>query len=215
MRARVWNLHAGAGGQKVALTHWAAPDALVIGASTHIDRFELRDHSKEDMTGPLGRGTRLRLVGVAPEGLEKTVQVDLYADYPGFALYRVTYRNTAAQPVTVASWSQCALHLARDGAAEAGVGQGAAASEPPYWSFCGSTHPDRRDWVQPVRAGFEQQNFMGMAASDYGGGTPIVDVWRRSGGVAIGHLETRPQWVSLPLKCTDNDSLDLSLGPRR
>ena len=240
MRARVWNLRAGAGGRKEALTRWAAPDGLVIGARARVERFELHEHVKEEVSGELGRGTRLRLVGVAPEGLEKTVQVDLYADYPGFALYRVTYRNTAAQPVTVASWSQCALHLAHEGAAArgeagvgksegaarqgeaaggksvAGVGTGAAASEPPYWSFCGSTHPDRRDWVQPVRAGFEQQNFMGMAASDYGGGTPIVDVWRRRGGVAIGHLETRPQWVSLPLKCTDS-ALDLCmtapLGP--
>ena len=51
---------------------------------------------------------------------------------------------------------------------------------------------------------------MGMSASDYGGGTPIVDVWRRHGGVAIGHLETTPRLVSLPLKCTAN-ALDLSM----
>ena len=202
MRARVWNMHAGEGGQKVALTHWVAPDVLVVAANSRIDRFELREHSKEDMTGPLGRGTRLKLVGVARNEIEKTVQVELYADYPGFALYQVTYRNIGTQPVAVESWTQCALHLAHE--------DGVAASEPPYWSFCGSTHPDRRDWVQPVRAGFEQQNFMGMAASDYGGGTPIVDVWRRRGGVAIGHLEARPQLISLPLKCTDG-AVDLSM----
>jgi alpha-galactosidase len=201
MRARVWNMRAGAGGQKAALTHWEAPEALVIGTNTRIDRFALHEHSKGEMTGPLGHGTRLRLVGVAPEGIEKTVQVELYADYPGFALYQVTYRNTGTQPAAVESWTQCALRL---------TPEGADPSDPPYWSFCGSTHPDRRDWVQPVRAGFDQQNFMGMAASDYGGGTPIVDVWRRRGGVAIGHLETRPQLVSLPLKCTAG-SLDLSM----
>ena len=99
MRARVWNLQAGAGGQKVALTRWTAPDVLVIGTDS-------------------------RLV-----------------------------------------------------AHEVGVARGAATSEPPYWSFCGSTHADRRDWVQPVRAGFEQQNFMGMSAADYGGGTPIWCAW--------------------------------------
>ena len=213
MRARVWNMRAGAGGQKVALTHWTELDALVIGTNTRIGRFELRDHSKEDTTGPLGRGTRLRLVGVAQNDIEKTVQVELYADYPGFALYQVSYRNVGARPVAVESWTQCTLHLTHEPGIDDGesrVGQGAATSEPAYWSFCGSTHPDRRDWVQPVRVGFEQQNFMGMAASDYGGGTPIVDVWRRRGGVAIGHLETRPQLVSLPLKYT-RDSLDLSM----
>ena len=59
--------------------------------------------------------------------------------------------------------------------------------------------PDRRDWVQPVKPGFAQDNFLGMAASDYGGGTPIVDVWRRDGGIAVGHLERTPQLVSLPV----------------
>ena len=202
MRTRVWNMRAGAGGQKVALTHWAAPDVLAIGADTRLNQFALHDHSTQDITGPLGRGTRLSLVGVAAGEVEKSVQVELYADYPGFALYKVTYRNIAAHPVAVTSWTQCALHLSHEGSA--------ATSEPPFWSFCGSTHADRRDWVQPVRAGFEQENFMGMSASDYGGGTPIVAVWQRHGGVAIGHLEASPRLVSLPLKCTAA-ALDLSI----
>jgi alpha-galactosidase len=51
---------------------------------------------------------------------------------------------------------------------------------------------------------------MGMSASDYGGGTPIVDVWRRHGGIAVGHLETKPQLVSLPLRCAGG-TVDLSM----
>ena len=35
-----------------------------------------------------------------------------------------------------------------------------------------------------------------MNASDYGGGTPIVDVWRRDVRVAVGHVEPRPRLVS-------------------
>ena len=53
------------------------------------------------------------------------------------------------------------------------------------------TYEDRRDWVQPVEAGFAQDNFLGMEASDYGGGTPIVDVWRRDGGLAVGTWRPR------------------------
>ena len=48
--------------------------------------------------------------------------------------------------------------------------------------------------------GFAQDNFLGMTASDYGGGTPIVDVWRRDCGLAVGHLELTPRLVSLPVK---------------
>ena len=64
----------------------------------------------------------------------------------------------------------------------------------------GASYEDRRDWVQPVQAGFAQDNFLGMEASDYGGGTPIVDVWRRDGGLAVGHVETTPRRVSLPVR---------------
>ncbi len=54
--------------------------------------------------------------------------------------------------------------------------------------------------MQPVEPGFAQDNFLGMEASDYGGGTPIVDVWRRDGGLAVGHVETTPKRVSLPVQ---------------
>ena len=193
----------------VPLTHWSAPDALIGANDARLDHFELRDHTKRDLTGPLGRGTQLRLTGVAPQQqIEKTVQVELFADYPGFAFYQVSYRNLGTQPVSIDSWTQCALHLPHESAGR--QGGRAPPSDPPFWSFCGSTHSDRRDWVQPARPGFEQQNFMGMEASDYGGGTPIVDVWRRSGGIAIGHLETTPRLVSLPLRCTER-GVDLAM----
>ena len=43
--------------------------------------------------------------------------------------------------------------------------------------------------------GFRQENFLGMNATDYGGGTPVVDVWRRDVGLAVGppraHAEER------------------------
>ena len=42
-----------------------------------------------------------------------------------------------------------------------------------------------------------------MNASDYGGGTPIVDVWRRDVGMAVGHVEVRPKLVSLPVSMPD------------
>ena len=51
---------------------------------------------------------------------------------------------------------------------------------------------------------------MGMSASDYGGGTPIVDVWRRDCGLAIGHLELIPELVSLPVSCSDRGA-DIAL----
>ena len=57
--------------------------------------------------------------------------------------------------------------------------------------------------------------------SDYGGGTPIVDVWRRDVGMAVGHVEPRPKLVSLPVSMPDaahasiavRFTKDISLSP--
>jgi alpha-galactosidase len=179
------------------MTSWSAPDSLDSG----LDSFVRKAQGKQDIKGPLGKGTRLRLVGESESShLQKTVVVELYRDYPGFALYQVSYRNLGTEPLAIQKWTQLDLT----------VPHAAAGSEPLYWSFCGSTHSDRRDWVQPVRVGFNQENYMGMEASDYGGGTPIVDVWRRGGGLAIGHIETTPRLVSLPLTCGESE-LKLSM----
>ena len=42
-----------------------------------------------------------------------------------------------------------------------------------------------------------------MNATDYGGGTPVADVWRRDIGIAVGHLERAPKLVSLPVTMPD------------
>jgi len=38
-----------------------------------------------------------------------------------------------------------------------------------------------------------------MNASDYGGGTPLVDVWRKDAGIGVGHVEPLPRLISLPV----------------
>jgi alpha-galactosidase len=182
---------------RVSGTSWSTPDSL----DSRPNSFVLKSHAKQEIKGPLGKGTRLHLIGESDTPhLQKTVVIELYRDYPGFALYQVSYRNLGTEPLAIQKWTQLALTVPHE----------TAGSEPVFWSFCGSTHSDRRDWVQPVRAGFNQENFMGMEASDYGGGTPIVDVWRREGGLAIGHIETTPRLVSLPLTCGESE-LQLSM----
>jgi alpha-galactosidase len=173
------------------VTGWTAPETLLLADGRRLSQFALRDHSVFAFESRNGRGRRLRITGIVDDSLEKSVEVDFYERYPGVAFMRVTYRALAGV-TRLRGWTQAALQLS--------AGEPADPAAPPFWSYCGSTHEDRRDWVQPVRAGFFQENFMGMSASDYGGGTPIVDVWRRDLGVAVGHLEPRPQAISLPLR---------------
>ena len=78
-----------------------------------------------------------------------------------------------------------------------------ALSAPAFWSYQSGSYEKRPNWVLPLHANFQQENYQGMNASDYGGGTPIVDVWRRDVGIAVGHVESQPKLVSLPVSMPD------------
>ena len=186
LQARVLRV---AGQRSVPMTAWGPADYLLRDDGQHIAQFTLRAHDApraiEDANGP---GIERTLSGMSAEGIEKTVAVSLYARYPGFAAVRVSYRNASSSILSIHGWTQGDFLLLDSRA------------QPGFWSYSGATYEDRRDWVQPVTRGFTQDNFLGMEASDYGGGTPIVDVWRRDGGLAVGHLETSPRLVSLPLQ---------------
>jgi alpha-galactosidase len=169
------------------LTDYASGETLRLADGKRLDRFQFVDRRSEGVADAHGRGTRHLLRGLA-EGIEKEVSVTLYERYPGFAFTRVSYRNVAQHALRIAGWANGA-HVLKP----------ATAGALDYWSFCGASYADRRDWVQHLHEGFEQRNFMGMNATDYGGGTPVLDVWRRDCGLAVGHLETVPKLVSLPL----------------
>ena len=53
-----------------------------------------------------------------------------------------------------------------------------------------------------MKAGFDQRNTLSMDASDYGGGIPMANVWRRDVGLAVGHLEPLPRLLDLPVRKT-------------
>lgn len=200
MRWKVW--YAGATAPPVLISGWCAPDALTLSGPRVLELFTLTEHSRRQIDGVHGRGTQLRLTGMSGQ-LEKELQVELYERYAGLAVLRITYRNRSQAALPVLGWRQAALRLPAGGKA--------TAQEPAFFSYCGSTHADRRDWVQPLSAHFTQENDMGMSASDYGGGTPIVDVWRREAGVAIGHLSLTPEAVAIPLaRSADGVSLAMS-----
>ena len=180
------------GGAVTPLSTRHASDFLEPGKGKRIADFRLQRAEHGDLTDRHGVGKSLELTGLSAEGIEKTVRIRLYQRFPGFAFYDVHFRNTTQHEIELKSWT-CA-------AAKVSASRARRKSDAPFWSFSGSTHQDRRDWVQPVHEGFEQVNFMGMEASDYGGGTPIVDVWRRDAGIAVGHVEPVPRLVSLPLR---------------
>ena len=185
LRTRVTRL---TGRQPNVLTAWGPSEYLLDDDGRHVTDFPLRDKAQSDITDGNGPGTRLTLTGVSAGGIEKTVTVTLYQRHPGIALVRTAYRNTAAHVLALRGWTNGDFRLLAAGD-----------RTPAFWCYSGASYEDRRDWLQPVEHGFEQDNFLGMEATDYGGGTPIVDVWHRVGGIAVGHVETSPRKLSLPV----------------
>ena len=172
------------------LTEFAPSESLRLSDGRRLERFPFVDSSSERVNDVHGPGIRHVMRGRATEGIEKQVATSFYERHPGFALQQVSYRNLGAEPIGVEGWANGAHVLMP------------AAGEPAFWSYSGASYADRRDWVQPLYEGFTQRNFMGMNATDYGGGTPVLDVWRRDWGLAVGHLAPVPKLVTMPLTVT-------------
>jgi alpha-galactosidase len=175
------------GGTEVAVGPFTASESLGTNAGEIADfRFEGQD--EQPVSDVIGSGRRHRLNGRAGD-LGKTVEITFYDDFPGVAVVQAVYTNRGRGEIRVRSWTNGRTSVA---AAPGGA-------EPAFWSYQSGSYESRPDWVLPLKIGFTQDNFQGMNASDYGGGTPVVDVWRRDLGVAVGHVEPFPRLVSLPV----------------
>ncbi len=142
--------------------------------------------------------------------IERRTKILLPKDFNNVALFQTTYRNLGKKRVHIDSvYSQrIALNQLKG-----------TQDEEPYTlaSFQGGVNEWGEDysliWLGP---GFEQDNFQGMHIADdkgevVGGGMPFIDIWGKSMGVALTHLETTPQWLSLPVKVLDDKSVDTGI----
>jgi len=139
----------------------------------------------------LGSGSATVLTGTAPS-LKKTLTVTVYDQFPRMAFFDVVYTNTGSADLEVNAWTN--QHYSINAGSE---------KSPAFWSFESGSYEKRPDWIVPLKPGFKQENFLGMNASDYGGGTPVIDVWRRDVGIGVGHLAMAPKLVSLPVTQPD------------
>ncbi len=149
--------------------------------------FGPAEKSSRVLTDTFGKGNSLVLESDSERGLVREISVTAYDRYPSTFVVRASYTNESDSDIAVNGWSVCDLKV------------NAAGDDPCFWSFQGQSTEERDDWLLPVGDGFYQKNYMGMNNSDYGGGVPVVCLWRRDAGVMIGHLEPNPVLVSLPV----------------
>jgi alpha-galactosidase len=177
------------GPDEVVLGPFAASESVSAGAS-EIDDFAFEGRNEERIEDRLGPGRRLTVTGRSKDpAIVKAVSVSVYEAFPRVVVMQVRYTNAGTVALSLDRWTANRHVLAA----------GVASRRPPFWSYQSGSYESRPDWVLPLRKGFTQDNYLGMNASDYGGGTPVVDVWRPDVGIAVGHLETSPRLVSLPV----------------
>ena len=191
-----------------------------VGDTVVIAGGEIRDFALDlgrvnvsDASGRLGAtGKRVEIPGrsASVPGIEKMFTLELYDDFPTIALIAVAYRNAGANELNI---DRLATQRHRLDAALADP------KAPPHdlWSFQGSAY----DWGKPdvlqLAPNFSQANMMGGPGPEgLGGGIPVIDFWSATVGEAIGHLETLPIVLSLPVKVESDGRVGISmvLDPR-
>jgi alpha-galactosidase len=163
-----------------------APSEFVRVDGRDVADFSLQGEQRETVRDRLGPGQRTTLTGTAPS-LKKTIVATVYDAFPRMVFFDVSYTNTGSADLAVTGWTNQHYSIKAD------------AKRPAFWSYQSGSYEKRPDWVLPLNPGFKQENFLGMNASDYGGGTPVVDVWRADVGLGVGHVEMAPKLVSLPV----------------
>lgn len=183
----------------IAIGPYSPSETLTTG-ETELTGFTLASVKQEPVNDELGPGKATTLIGNAGK-VKKTVVVTVHDGFPRMAFFLVHYVNEGNTPLEVTKWTNNHYLVAAN----------ESVADPPFWSYQSGSYEKRPDWVTPLKVGFKQQNFLGMNATDYGGGTPVVDVWRRDTGIGVGHLEATAKLVSMPVGMPDARGAELGL----
>ena len=160
-----------------------------------------------EASGKMGRGRRVeipaRALGSSDNNLQATLAVEVYDDFPNLALTTVEYKNVGADKIkiekAVAQRHRFNSHIVKVAPYE-------------MWAFQGSSYDWGKDDVIQLKPGFSQPNDMGaMVKGGYGGGIPLVAFWTASVGEAIGHVETVPLTLSLPVNVGTDSRVNASV----
>lgn len=199
MRSRV----VASAGATVALGPFTESESLLTDAG-ETAAFTLEGLRSDVVVDALGEGQRTILAGRSGS-LAKEVEVVSYGARPGFLFLRARYRNDGKAPLQIRGFTNNRYAFDR----------GTDRREPAFWSYQSASYEARPDWVLPLGPGYTRANYLGMNDSDYGGGTPVVDVWRRDIGLAIGHVELLPKLVSLPVARARGGGATVALEMKR
>ncbi len=117
--------------------------------------------------------------------IEKILTVKVPKGFDGMVLTESRYINRSDKVLTVKALESNRLNVD---------------SDETIWSFQPTSSSRRDDWILPVDDGFSQKNYLGMNNSDYGGGIPMVTLWRRDANISTGLVEPELKLISMPVR---------------
>jgi alpha-galactosidase len=163
----------------------------------------------EPVDTEFGKGRKLTLKGTAgldgTQKVEKTLSVELYENFPDAAIISASYKNIGTSGVKI---DQSVSNYFQLDASQVNP------QNKPYdfWSFQGAAVAWGLDYVIKIDESFSQKNWMGVHPdTKTGGGVPFVDLWNEKAGLAIAHIDTKPQLVSFPIKVEDDGKVSMSI----
>jgi alpha-galactosidase len=191
-----------------------APQVVTLGKKDYSGvELDTTKTNVRDATGKLGSlGKQVEVSGKIPgTDLDETMTLEVYDSFPNMALLSARLRNSGQKDLTVDK-----MVLQRHGfVSDAMEGDSAART---LWTFEGSSLQWGKDEIFPVPAKFSQENPFGapVAVKDdlghMGGGIPVVAFWSRDVGEAIGHIETLPLVISVPVQTTKEGHVEAGVS---
>ncbi len=185
----------------------AAGSYLVSGGKQIADfTFDFGQSVVSDARGKIGLlGKRVEMPASNGKGIQKTLTVEIYDDFPNLAVVTETYKNMSKDDLpidrVVANRHRLNASLVDRKA-------------PPYrmWSFQGSSYKWGENIIEEMTAKFSQPNLMGgPTPKGMGGGIPVVAFWTDKVGIGMGHLELLPLVLSLPVKVGSGNRVEASM----
>ena len=186
----------------------AAGDTLDADGKPVADfNYDLAKAAVTDAKGKLGStGKRVEVTAEDKRSnLEKTLAIEVYDEFPNLAVVSESYKNPGQSDVTL---TKVALQQHRFNASLSDQ------KAQPYqlWSFQGASYDWGKDDVFPITANFSHPNVMGAPVNQgHGGGIPVVAFWTASVGEAIGHIETLPLVLSIPVATSPDKHINAAI----
>ena len=185
---------------------------VVAGEKVHDFIFDLAGARISEPQGKLGTvGQRVEVIGKsASTGLEASLVIEVNDEFPAFALISSSIRNGGPREISLDQ-----IDLDRHRLNASLVDSAAAANQ--MWSFHGASIKWGKDNVFRIPKKFQQQNQMGSLVEvkgdlgRVGGGIPVVAFWTRTVGEAIGHVETVPLVLSIPVETQSDERVAASV----